>query len=138
MARLRQAMDVAYVLDSSGVLILEDSRRVRVRDEWSRIRGLADAGDIVGHDAAVAMLLRGLAPTENQVSIEKFGSNDGWIVTPVECRILVAGLARLDDETIWRALSYNRTDHREESVAWVREYQAYCQHAVVHGGFEVW
>jgi hypothetical protein len=59
----------------------------------------------------------------------KFGSNDGWIVTPAECRVISQAIA-----------SYVAGE-RELSRAWLDElaqwgsYAAWCAE---RGGFKVW
>jgi hypothetical protein len=72
----------------------------------------------------------------------KFATNDGWLVTPKECRAiadgLTAALARRRRKLVrgLAARGYNRT---EESVADLLEpWALYNRFAADHGGYRIW
>lgn len=60
-----------------------------------------------------------------RLPIHKLCSNDGWIVTEVECRTL-AGMA-----------NDGRTDGHE-LPEWWKEWIDFIDHCATHGGFRVW
>lgn len=68
----------------------------------------------------------------------KFGTNDGWVVTPEECRqALDAYLRVLDDgndgDRVGAVLAKNGVENRGYWERWI----AYLNSAITHGGFEV-
>lgn len=54
-------------------------------------------------DAALAM-----RPPSGRAGGWKFGTNDGWIVTPPECRVIAAALDRVDPDVVVGALIAER------------------------------
>lgn len=79
---------------------------------------------------------------EGRVPGYKFRSNDGWLVTPEECRVIADGLdAALDgerDELVHRLRErgYSRTaDTVWDLLFWWAKYNRV---AVDHGGYRVW
>lgn len=61
------------------------------------------------------------------IPVHKFGSNDGWIVTPPECIAALAALGLARDKGI-----------AEPDAKWWPEWIAYLHLAAEHDGFEVW
>lgn len=58
----------------------------------------------------------------------KFSSNDGWIVTPEECRATVAA---------WRAKGSPTPHYNDEPLRWWGEWIAFLEHSADRGGFTV-
>jgi hypothetical protein len=74
--------------------------------------------------------------SDGRVPAYKFGSNDGWLVNPDECRVIAKGLRDLVecDEV--------HGDEDDGSWKWSEEaldFADFCERAAEHGeGFEVW
>lgn len=70
------------------------------------------------------------------IPIHKFGSNDGWIVTPEECGsalwIYAERLRDLGEETV-----YNLLDNMGVNRGYWGQWLAYLRGAADHGGFQV-
>jgi hypothetical protein len=60
-----------------------------------------------------------ISPNPLKVPAYKFGSNDGWIVTPAECYLIAQRLRPIQEPT------------------WVMLFRDYCAACVNKGGFEV-
>lgn len=61
------------------------------------------------------------------IDLRKFGSNDGWIVTPDECREAVA---------IWDEIGSLPFQSAEENAYWMK-WIGFLRHCGEHGGFTV-
>jgi hypothetical protein len=98
-------------------------------------------------DEAKALLSTG-SGIEGTVPSFKFGSNDGWIVTPVECGIIARALRMRgpqpdtsyalppgDIMVVSGQIMFTRT---ATATDWVQNFAEYCAFAAEHGGFEVW
>lgn len=77
------------------------------------------------HNAARAIRAEHPNRDDPRTPIHKFGSNDGWIVTPIECRALV-GIARSADTS------------GVELPEWWADWIDYIGRCATRGGFEVW
>lgn len=64
---------------------------------------------------------------QGKVPAFKFGSNDGWHVTPEECLIIASRLQAL-----------LRTDSHVEEREFVHGFALFNEWAARHGGYEVW
>lgn len=65
------------------------------------------------------------------INVRKFGSNDGWIVTPIECAgALHQWKVNADDPTAVPR-------HKDRLVEWWPDWLAFLLHASAHGGFSV-
>jgi hypothetical protein len=107
-------------------------------------------------DAVEAVLRQ--SPEQGKVPFFKFGSNDGWVITPEECRALAAGLRAVVNGDTGEALSESieqekaflrhvlddaiPTVDRDEIEFWRREtldFADFCERSAEHGeGFAVW
>lgn len=66
------------------------------------------------------------------INIEKLGSNDGWIVTAIECAgALHQWKVNAEDP---EAIPHNG----DRLITWWPEWLAFLLHASTHGGFRVW
>jgi hypothetical protein len=78
---------------------------------------------------------------ENRIPTYKFGTNDGWIVTPVECRAAVErARSHTDDEVraAFSAVYHTATVERlDEAVSYWHKWIKFIEGAAEHEGFEV-
>ena len=73
------------------------------------------------------------SPDEGRVPYWKFCSNDGWIVTPDECRIIVEKLTRHLGPELWDGLEIEEVQAREALDEWI----GFARLAADNGGFRV-
>lgn len=76
------------------------------------------------------------SPRRGQVPAAKFCTNDGWLVTSTECRLLAAALATRGAAALGRLrmTKAGRARWTAEAEAFAR----YCRGAARQGGFRVW
>lgn len=67
------------------------------------------------------------------IPAHKFGTNDGWLVTPDECRWVSSKLSTAKPDDITAALEKAGVNDREYWDSWVK----WIGDAADHGGFEV-
>lgn len=120
---------------------------------------------LVGFEASIDEVLRRPSSEPGLVPMYKFQSNDGWLVSPEECRSLDRALRRLADElsegTLAHVLAPFEDQRRREAEhyvrtqgfvplgyegpiltlesarAWLLEFGAYNALAAEHGGYRV-
>ncbi len=90
---------------------------------------------------ANAHVLAFSSPEPNKVPIVKFCSNDGWVVTAEECKIIGDALATIDKPIVYT----DGWDNKEVSIfkdaddwQFIKNFGEFCLHASSHGGFTVW
>jgi hypothetical protein len=78
---------------------------------------------------------------KNRIPTYKFGTNDGWIVTPVECRAAVERARSYTDDEVRAAFSAvhrNATVERlNEALSYWHKWIKFIEGAAEHEGFEV-
>jgi len=129
MERYRQAMAEAGMA-SEGTYYDEESKV-----KWPDYPEDADEDSeaMKAYEAAVAPILQARPGVEHGIAMHKFGSNDGWWVTPEEI-----------DEALeaWEKFSENGTRVFPEDVVFGQEYWrkwiGYLKLARSHGGFRVY
>lgn len=76
---------------------------------------------------------------ETKVVGTKFCSNDGWRVTPEECKIIQEAFANNDLAAVQVTNAFGEAiemDH--DTLAWCRSFGEWCGKAAEHGGFRVY
>ena len=97
MAELRDRMRAAGVLDEETPMPLRPAEDEAALLAWRSQR----------------------SPNPGKVPAWKFSSNDGWVVTPEECALLVEGLSSGEGSS-------------------THEFVDYCAACIYKGGFQVW
>ncbi len=82
----------------------------------------------------------GWEPTKDSVDLYKFKSNDGWLITPEECRHIASRLRKFVAENeVGSYLSFFDDDPPKEEVeGWLTSFADYCENAAENEGFKVW
>lgn len=74
-------------------------------------------------------------PDEPGIPAHKFGSNDGWLVTPLDIRGALEALKRADADLVAKVRAeWTDEDGGNNFDRWIE----YLQRAQQHGGFRVW
>lgn len=76
-----------------------------------------------------------------KVPKHKFASNNGWIVTPEECRIFSKAIRSAGKEVILTILQEYEEESPiflEESADYIMRFGEYCERCASLGGFEVY
>lgn len=71
------------------------------------------------------------------IPVHKFSSNDGWIVTPIECASALTIYNRVDPDDAAKVLAVTGWDADESRQTW-DDWIAYLRRAVDAGGIQVW
>jgi hypothetical protein len=79
-------------------------------------------------------ILAQTSPDEGRVGYWKFCSNDGWLVTPDECRIIAETLSQNLAPELWDGLDLEEQHAREALAQWI----GFARLAAENGGFRVW
>lgn len=139
MSRCRDLMDVL------GMLTGEDAPRFPTPDEYGLTELPDDPEDYEGKERKAAEAKLGLAgrrfidgcqavtdyepqPVKG-IPVGKFGSNDGWLVTPAQCE------AALDQ---WKAQPLAAQRKAEATAEWWPNWIAFLAYAKDRGGFRVY
>lgn len=85
------------------------------------------ADDTSGFTQACDDVLRWMAPDHPGIPLHKLGSNDGWLVTPLECKGAIA---------LWNKARDNGAS--EPPVDWWSRWLEYLRRAADNGGFRVY
>lgn len=104
---------------------------------------LTEAGR--AYEAASDAVRRERSPDPAKVPVFKFGSNDAWVVTPDECRIMIAHAQKLIDNLrhgSWveflRAVPEEDRDAAQRNwLGILREFVTFAQRGAAEGGFDV-
>ena len=151
---LAELMDAAGVLDG-------DSRPPPPHPDWPEPGNRQDrANDIIQHleggtppavpataeeleqcrqfKAVFDAMVQSRSPVPGKVPGYKFGSNEGWLVTPEECSLIAAALERLladlpDD----LAEQIGWEDSVDALIEWIEDWMDYNRVAAAHGGYTV-
>jgi len=124
MQYLRKVMEVAGVLDCE----------VDHPDFQDVTQEEMDAdGDVFDKKNREVLSFR--SPIEGRVPIVKFGSNDGWIVTPEESLAIADSLTKLvnNNKNVPRQYDWDPGD----DISFAVEFSDYCRRAAKRGGFRV-
>ena len=88
------------------------------------------------HEAANDAVLSWHGPETPGIPIHKFGSNDGWIVLPVECQAAL-GIYMAKLEEVGQDAMANLIDNKAGNRGHWAQWLAYLNGAITHDGFEV-
>jgi hypothetical protein len=84
----------------------------------------------------VERILAFRSPRRDRVPAAKLCTNDGWLLTPAECRLLAAALETRGAAAVAR-LKMTRAARAGWTAA-VADFARYCRGAARAGGFRVW
>lgn len=88
---------------------------------------------------AVEIALTVPSPEQDRLPSHKFGSNDGWIVTPAECRAAVEIIDATSEERLRTAI-VDAGEEGDDIAYWVDEikrFRNFLDYAAEHDGMEV-
>lgn len=131
MGRLRELMDQANVLDCfSNHPDWPDSSKAYEAD-WDEKHP-----DVIKYEEQADEIRSSLSPEEGKVPIYKFGSNDGWVVTPEGCYMIAEAVSRYLDENPEYGLPTEIDSHEHRSF--YKEWAEFNRKAAELGGYKVW
>lgn len=122
MQTLRTAMKAVNILDFNC-----DHPKFPVRPR--------DGNDFSSYDKELIKVRSFTSKIKGLIPVQKFCSNDGWIVTPEECNIIFEALSRILDKN---DILCSKIMEEYNNYDFVKMFADYCKHAVECGGFEVW
>lgn len=130
MQRIRESTLFLNIWDESDISFpqrpgVEHFRYSQI-DQWRRY-DIPLTSDGLEYHIACLKLQRQESQDPNKLLYQKFKGNDGWIVTPRECRILTA------------AIYVTRFSHGDEHwLAIMPKFMHFCDRAARHYGFQIW
>jgi hypothetical protein len=102
---------------------------------------VAERWKFAEHAHDLQTYLTGPSDPKNRIPTYKFGTNDGWIVTPDECRAAVERARSYTDDEVRAAFSAvhrNATVERlNEALSYWHKWIKFIEGAAEHEGFEV-
>lgn len=86
-----------------------------------------------------------LLKKETTFDLGKFCSNDGWQVTPDECKVLVKDLSLIEEGETYEKESIDNEKMVLKQVVldkeffdYIQEFKEFCENSIDCGGFQVW
>jgi hypothetical protein len=89
-----------------------------------------------GRATRAVLAFRSVRP--GRVPLLKLVTNDGWVVTPAECRLLARALEERGARAIARLARAGRLEDPEYWSRDILAFARYCRGAAAAGGFRVW
>jgi hypothetical protein len=143
MPRMRDMMQRAQVLDDCGEPFEllpwwpPDGLTRERADQLEESPDSATAEEkalLAGYEETRERVLAEVSSEEGKVGYWKFCSNDGWHVTPDECRLIADKLSRNLGPDLWADLDIEAEPAREALARWID----FNRLAAENGGFRVY
>jgi len=134
-AGLEPSLDGIFVLGGQELRPVEPAETARVEDDDPRTREMAAMRE--KYFEMNDFILACDTVRDGRVASYKWQTNDGWLVTPGECRAIASALRRSLDDVVGR-LFPTRFQSVQNGHRWLERWTTFHDLAAEHGGYRVY